>query len=344
MAKLPNTGAQDFPVTQNQFYGLVEKIAMQQIRGIKSANRLEDALYFYEIDNGTVIEQALIEKAKCKAYDPNAWQPLPSDPKVHPRYFNNWEQCQFITTTRYNEIRKIIAKNGVQSTAEQVAAEIVDSITQGEGSQDFKDTRSLILNANVYNYVEQLGGVPTNMKGVLYAVRDMYEALRSDNDYLTGMGVDSATPERDIRIAISTKVLNLIDVVELANTFNLSKEEMFGKIVVVPVSDIDEENWYKIVVYDRMAFGRATRLYEYGQEYSARGLYMNHLLTVDRMYFYSNLFKAASIDVTKAATAARGTIITASSDSELQAIKAANAALKTSPAQPPAAQSRAATK
>lgn len=339
MAKLPNTGAQDFPVTQNQFYGLVEKIAIQDIKGIKSANRLYDAIFEYTIDDGTVIEQALIEKAKATAFNPNAFDRSPTDPRVHPRYFNNYDELQYPTTTRYDEIRKIIA-GAPTATAESVAAEIVDTITQGEASDDFKSTRNILLTANVYDYSEKLNGKPTNMKGVLYAARDMYEALRSDNDYLTGMGVESATPEEDIRVGISDKLMNLIDVVELAQVFNLSKEEMFGKIVVIPVSDLDRAQWYKLIVYDRKAFGRATRLYEYSQEYVAKGRYYNHYLTVARAYFYSNLFKAAQVDCSAAATAGVNGLITAYTADELSAVQTANAALATSPAQPVAVAGR----
>ena len=99
---------------------------------------------------------------------------------------------------------------------------------------------------------------------------------------------------------------------ELANVFNLEKEALFGKLVVVDVDDLtDRANDYKAIVYDRKAFGKATRLYEYSQDVSGRGLFTNHYLTVDRAYFHNGLFKAARIDASAAATAARGELITA---------------------------------
>jgi hypothetical protein len=150
------------------------------------------------------------------------------------------------------------------------------------------------------------------MKGVIYAIRDAYNHLKATNSDLTAEAFDSATPEEDIRIAITPKVLNLIDVVELANVFNLEKEELFGKLVVVDVDDLsDDSSFYGVLVYDRKALGRATRLYEYSQDISGRGLFTNHYLTTDRAYFYNGLFKACRIDCTTACVNARAELITA---------------------------------
>ena len=107
-----------------------------------------------------------------------------------------------------------------------------------------------------------------------------------------------ATPVNDIRIAVSESVLNLMDVVELANVFNLTKEELFGKLVVIPFdADYDTS---KILVYDRKALGRGTRLFEYSQDVIGKGLYTNHYLTTERCYFYNGLYKALKLDISVA--------------------------------------------
>lgn len=310
MAKTPINGQETFPVTENDVYTLIETLAIQDIKNVKSTNRLDDAIYFYDVENGVVIEQALIGMAESQVFDKTKCDMSPKDPSVFVRYFNNYETKQYKTTTRRDDIRKIIANKGVG--VEDIESMIVDSLTQGEGHDDFIATRSLILNApDLPTYNVALGGTPASMKGILYAIRDMYEALRDDNNaYTPAMEVNSSTPESDIRVAISSKLLNLIDVTELANVFNLSKEELFGKIVVVPVSDLAKENWYKVVVYDRKAFGRATRIFDYDYDRCASGRYTNHFLTVERAYFYSPLFKAISLDVSAAATAELNKIIT----------------------------------
>ena len=52
-------GSSDFPVNVNDVYSLIETICVQNIRGVKSSNRIEDAFYDYVVENGTVVEEAV---------------------------------------------------------------------------------------------------------------------------------------------------------------------------------------------------------------------------------------------------------------------------------------------
>ena len=304
-------GSDNFPVNINDVYGLIETIAEQNIRALRSTNRIVDGFFDYDVKNGKVIEEAVIAMAKSQAFNKNDFSFTPADPELYVRYFNNFDPVQFEATIRRDDIRAILANKGVGLDA--VIGETLETLTKGEGYDDFKKMRNVIFNANVTNYnTAVLKGNPANMKGVLYAIRDAYNHLVSTNSDLTAEAYDSGTPEADIRIAITPKLLNLIDIVELANVFNLEKEELFGKLVVVDVDDLAEAtNYYKVVVYDRKAFGRATRVYDYTQDTSGRARFTNHYLTVERAYFHNGLFKAARIDATAAATAARAEIITA---------------------------------
>lgn len=303
MAVTEYYGSKSFPVNDNEVYGLIETIASQQIRGVKSFNRLDNAFFEYLVDEGKVVEEAVIKMAQkqnfVKTGSPNL---APKDPVFAPRYFNNWEAKQYQTTIRRNDIRKIIANKGVG--VEQVVAEILDTLTQGEGFEDY-NTMINIFNQNVgFDASTTIFGDahPKSIKGVIYAIREMYNALKATNkiglDPNDSDSFDQATPVEDIRILISETLLNMFDVVELANIFNLSKEELFGKLVVVPY----DANYpvYKILVYDRKAFGRGTRLYEMSQDIIGKGLYTNEYLTVERCYFYNGLFKCLSLDVREA--------------------------------------------
>ena len=302
-------GSDKFPVNINDVYGLIETIASQNIRALRSTNRIVDGFYDYDVKDGKVIEEAVIAMAKAQAFNKNDFSFTPKDPELYVRYFNNFDPAQFEATIRRDDIRAILANKGVGLDA--VIGETLETLTQGEGYDDFKKMRNVIFNANVTDYnTTVLNGQPANMKGVLYAIRDAYNHLVSTNRDLTAEAYDSGTPEADIRIAITPKLLNLIDIIELANVFNLEKEELFGKLVVVDVDDLAEAtNYYKVVVYDRKAFGRATRVYDYTQDTSGRARFTNHYLTVERAYFHNGLFKAARIDATAAATAARRELI-----------------------------------
>lgn len=305
-------GTDQFPTNVNDVYNLIETIAIQEIRAVQSANRLVDATFDYDVENGQVIQSAVIEMAKSTAYNKNAYDRAPKDPTVHVRYFSDYKNTQFETTIRRDDIRRIIANRGVG--VEDVIAQIISTLTSGESHEDFIDTRDLILNDFVPDYSTILGGTPKNLKGVIYAARNMYNHLKSDNSDLTeGAGTENAyvssTPAQDIRVAMTESLLNLIDVVELANIFNLTKEELFGVMVVIPDSDLPAEKKYKVVVYDRKSMGKALFTYDFTQEPVAKGRFLNQYLTVSRCYFYNELFKACQLDCTQAAQLAFGEII-----------------------------------
>lgn len=307
-----NQGSATFPATANAFLDAVETIAQQNIRAVESTNLIEDAFYEYEVDDGKVIEEAIIEMAEAQAFVPTAEgaQPdlSPLDPKLHIKYFNEWEEKQFKTTLRRDEIRAIIARG---ESAEAVASRIMGTLTSGEGDYDYTQMRSVIEDATVgVNAVTDVLGnkKPKNMKGVMYAIRKMFNAIKATNQK-GGVPCKQGVPVEDIRIAISEDVLALIDMVELANLFNLSKEEILGKVVKLPY----DANYAgtRVLVYDRKALGRGTRLFEYGQDILGLARYSNHGLTTSRAYFYNSLFKALALDVTDAVTSAEGEIMEA---------------------------------
>lgn len=301
-------GSANFPANSNDVYGLIETLASQEIKGLKSVNKIVDGFFNYDIENGKVIEEAVIEMAEAQAFDKSQANFDPTDPKVRARYFNNFESKQFKTTIRRDDIRTIIANKGVG--VEDVVSEIIDTLSQGEGNYDFIECRNALYKAGFKNYRALLGGVPKTMKGVIYALRDMYNHLKCNNSDLTDYEYVSATPEQDIMIAVSPKLLNLMDVVELANVFNLSKEELFGKLVVVDVDDLEDHTYdYFGFVYDRKALGRATRLFDYTQDVIGSARYTNHYLTVERAYFHNGLFKGCYIDCSEACASEKSTIV-----------------------------------
>lgn len=314
MPVTPVNGSASFPATANAFLQAVETIAQQNVRAVKSTNKIEDAFYEYEVKDGKVIEEAVIEMAARQAFvpTPNGQQPdlSPLDPALHIRYFNNFEESQFKVTKRPDEIRAAIARG---MTEEEFAAEIVDTLTQGEGDYDYSQERAIIedspnvgINASTALFA---GGVPQSSKGIMYAIRIMFNAVKACNTIGLGVGISckQGVPIEDIRVAISENILALIDMTELAMMFNLSKEEILGKIVLLPYDSNYTGN--RVLVYDRKALGRATRTYEYGQEDLRLARYANFGLTTARAYFYNPLFKCLALDVTTAATAEAARLI-----------------------------------
>lgn len=308
--KTPTNGAVNFPANENEAYGFIETLAYQNIRSVKSANRLDDAFYFIDLteENGVVLEMGLIDKAQKQTYAKDDCSKSPVDPKTVARYFNNWEKSTYQVTVRRDEIRKIIANKG--QGVEDIVAEILDTLTQGKDADEFAAGRSLLRNAEVYDYADTLDGTPANLRGIIYAIRDMYDTIREDNAGFDITGWKTHAPEADIRIAITPKLLNLMDVGELANILNLSKVELMGKLVVVPASDLPASEWYKVTVYDRKAMVHARRIMNMDNEKCVRSQFWNYYLFLEDLWSYNPLFKAVQYDFTATATAERDKLIT----------------------------------
>lgn len=309
----PATGASTFPVNVNDAYGLIETLAVQNIRALKSTNRIVDGFYDYDVADGKVIEEAVIQMAQRQPFNkvasPNGTPNLsPLDPKMFVKYFNNWETSQFKTTIRRDDIRAIVAKG---TGVEEVVSEILASLSEGEGYYDYlKMYSALELNFEGDDEIGEdastlLGGKPTGADGIIYAIRQMYNIIKATNT-AGNVPAPYAVPVEDIRIAISEDVLNILDVTKLANVFNLEKVDLFGKLVVLPHED---NEGMLIRVYDRKAFGRATRIFDYTQDILGGARYTNHYLTTERAYFFNGLFKSLSLDVSSAVEAEKAKLI-----------------------------------
>lgn len=310
----PINGSVNFPATPNNFLAAVETIAQQNVRSVVSTNKIEDAFYEYEVKDGKVIEEAIIAMAQRQAFVPTAQgaQPdlSPLDPALYIRYFNNFEENQFKVTKRPDEIRAVIARG---MSEEKLAAEILATLTAGEGDYDYAQMRAIIedstnvgVDASAALFANK---VPQNAKGIMYALRVMFNAVKGTNTIglASGISTKQGVPVEDIRIAVSENVLALIDMVELASLFNLSKEEIYGKIVMLPYDSNYTGN--RVLVYDRKALGRATRTFEYGQDNMQLARYTNFGLTTSRAYFYNPLFKCLSLDISTAVAAAEAGLI-----------------------------------
>ena len=124
------TGVENFPVTENETLTAVETLAKQEIRAVKSVNRIEDGIFYDDVEYGTVIEQAMIAKAAKQVFskDKCFCDGSPVDPKLTVRYFQNWKTEQWETAIRELDIRAIISRTGT-ATVESVTADIIDSLT-----------------------------------------------------------------------------------------------------------------------------------------------------------------------------------------------------------------------
>ena len=309
-----NVGSASFDAKMNEWYNMLDGIVRQSLNDVQMDDPLrdDDAVFFWDCKpetgaTGQTIETSIIAAAQGQAYSPDGAPDFTGvNPKFYTRFFREWIDVQYETQVNRDEARKAASGKGVGE--DDIAQYIVESLSQGESRDDFYARRDLLMNSPVYNFSTVIGGVPTTMDGAIWAIREAYNYLTSINEGLASGPYASRVKPEDVRIAITDKALNLIDVVRLANVFNLEKDDLLGRIVVVRAGDLPAEQQYRAVIYDRKAMNVAEFTYDYTQDIIGQKRKTLHYLTVSRQYFYNSLFKACAIDLTVAAQAAIGTL------------------------------------
>lgn len=309
-----NTGSASFDAKMNEWYNMLEGIVRQSLNDVQMDDPLrdDDAVFFWDCKpetgaTGQTIEASIIAAAQGQAYSPDGAPDFTGvNPKFYTRFFREWIDVQYETQVNRDEARKAASGKGVSE--DDIAQYIVDSLAQGESRDDFYARRDLLMNSPVPNFSAIIGGVPTTMDGAIWAIREAYNYLTSINSGLASGPYASRVKPEDVRIAITDKALNLIDVVRLANVFNLEKDALLGRIVVVRAGDLPAEQQYRAVIYDRKAMNVAEFTYDYTQDIIGQKRKTLHYLTISRQYFYNSLFKACAIDLTVAAQAAVATL------------------------------------
>lgn len=301
----PDTGVTptNYDPLENEFINDVEKFAKRTIELARSTNPLNDAFTEIDIENGTDIEKMILKMAKSYDFDPTAalgW--AQKDPEALTLIFSQWNAKQFEATYREEEWRKI-ALNA--ESAEEVGALVADTMTEGEGYEDFLNLQiPFVMPQSFTDYRTIAGRAPIDMDGVLYMARDMYHHITAtNNDSNKGFEFDNTCPESEARIVMSSKLLDLNDVTKMANIFNMSKADFIGKLIVFNADNLPEAQRYFVTVLDRRAIVRGKRLFRITKDVSGRGLFVNFFLTVSRLYGICHLFKGIQLDCYAAAKA-----------------------------------------
>lgn len=287
-------GSAQFNNEYSEEYGLVFKLAKSSILGVKSTNPL-DTFDKGIVENGTIIEQAVIKLAESYAYDKNAVDVFAKKyPELAVRYFKDYTEKQYETTVNFNELRKVIMAG---QSVERVAENIVANLTESDGFEDYVNSKQVLTYASTVQGdntpMIKVGAdiAITDPKAILKAIKNTVKGMTFVNSDYNRSGIKRSTPKDRIVIVMPYKIKNALDVDELAGVFNLSKAELEERII-----EIDEGN--NIYIMDKEAFVKYTRLYLMTDQWNAKALSMNYFLTVHRMYAFSELFDSAFITVT----------------------------------------------
>ena len=300
-----------FTAKMNDYMNEVVKFCSQYIYALQSSNPLDEYFPVEQVTNGRDVEISVIAKAEAQAFDKtgaNIWKDHPPVIKTewNPK---DWDEKQFIVTLRTDEIRDAMMTG---KSPEETAAKIIDTLTQGCENYRYKKVREIMTLENFFKDYSTIGKYTAKtLSGVLYICKDAYNHLKASNsDSTPTTTIEMETPAADIYTLIPTKVIDLLDTVELSNLYNLEKANLIGKIIPVNVDDLDPKYWYKIKVMDRKVVRRYRREYDYSEDRNNTGRFSQQILYNDELNFACGLFKAVEVDATAACEAKLAEIAT----------------------------------
>lgn len=268
--------------------GPIEKIARQAVFNVIADDRLSP-LEKGALNNGADVEQIVVQLAESTAYNPDSVTNFSANnPNLAVRYFKAHTERTYKVKVADKEIRKI----RLAGSEEDIAGMIASSLTNGYIQENYEAIRDMFEDSDIRDTAVTLSATveKNDYKAILLAIKNAVSGMTFVNDDYNGAGIRRRTRLDDIVILMPYTVKNAIDVNELAGVFNLSKDELPGRMI-----EIDSANADFIYILDRNAAQIYT--FYYGME-SARnidGKYTEFNLTVDKMYALSPLFDVTSI-------------------------------------------------
>lgn len=290
MAVVPtiNSGSEQYQVTNNDIYGLVEKVAKQSFFAVESENPLS---HFYkgDVDKGTVIEQAMIQLTESYAFDKNSVDQLKAkDPDFIIRYFKDWTEKQYETTVRDDEIRKILTG---ETSVEDVASKIVGNLRESSENETYENLKGVL--AYIKTQIDDsgtVGGTAQDGQEFLKMIKNAVDKMKFMNTTYSIAGAKYRCPLNRVRIVMPYGVKNAVDVDTLASMFHVEKAEILDKIDVIDTED------GIVYVLDENAIVWHRRLSEIESVRNAKSRLTNYYHTTDDLFAYAPMFKATYID------------------------------------------------
>lgn len=291
-----NTGIDASNLDYKTTLDMVEKVAKQVIRVATADDRLAE-LEKGEIDNGTVIENVVVELAEAGAFTDtwdgtDATNPFKGmEPELAVKYFTDWTSRQFSTKVSMQKLRKVM-RAGDTAGVQELADAIVAALVEGENQANYNTIKSMFADSGVQaNAITDGFDVATgDYKAALLALKNVISGMSYVNTTYNKAGIKRKTNKEDIRILMPYHLRNAIDVEELAGVFNLEKAEVAERII-----EIDTPNVDTIYVFDINAVQVYTRLKEMTSQFNPKTLETVFFYTVDKIYALSPLFDCAKI-------------------------------------------------
>ena len=274
----------------NDTYEGIDKIYRSDVIVAEGRNTLE-GFYKGEAVNGKIKEELFIEMATPYNFvkDNTQYVFKGNDAGIHFVYFGDWNYEQSNKELFDYKVREML-NNG--QTIDEIASGVVASIRNGDADKIYNDLKGLLLSAKDNMTPYEVASVSTEEE-LLLQIRNAISDFEFAND--TYCAYKHRTLKDNIRVIISAKLVNRIDVVKLANTLNIDRAEIDTLFWKVDTTD------NVVYIVDKNAIGyftKNTRGYSKRLEELRKSIYY---FDNDKLYYYSNLFKATYITFNESA-------------------------------------------
>lgn len=233
---------------------------------------------------GTDVEEIYVGVAQAKVFDPES-----SSDTVFKRekglvksafHRQNRQEFYKVTISRAELKGAFISEYGLSD----LIGRKMDSLYEGDSLDEYLLMKKIIGNHYKNGYfvpvivpkVEDM----TTAKQFTATLREYSSNLTFLKNTYNPLGLLTRTARQDQVILISPKIEALLDVEVLAMSFNMSKAELLGNIIVVDdfgLSGSEYEN-IQAIMMDRELYAVWDTLYETGSIYNPEGLYWNNTL------------------------------------------------------------------
>lgn len=277
-------------LTVGDTYGVLEKIANTLIETVEGKNPF-DVLNKGKVETGIIVEQIVAKLATAYAFDNTAVDVFAKTaPDLVVRYFQDWIENQFPCTIEEQEIKRIV---GSVDNLSKLAGVMIASMTNAHDNDIYQTMLGLMTDvADDITPIQTkvtLSATP-DANELITAIRDTIKTMTFCNSTYCPAGFVTKSAIDNIMLAIPYKVLNKLDVIKLANVYNLEKADLMGHII-----ETDQTDNY-IFIFDKNAFGWYTRMLDVTSERNQKGHYTNYWLTAQELPYFSPLFNSTFID------------------------------------------------
>ncbi len=233
---------------------------------------------------GTDVEEIYVGVAQAKVFDPEG-----SVDTVFKRekglvktafHRQNRQEFYKVTISRAELKGAFISEYGLSD----LIAKKMDSLYEGDSLDEFLLMKKIIGNHYTNGYftpvvVPKVADMET-AKQFTATLREYSSNLTFLKNTYNPLGLLTRTARADQVILISPKIEAMLDVEVLAMSFNMSKAELLGNIIVVDDFGLSGSQYENIqaVMMDRELYAVWDTLYETGSIYNPEGLYWNNTL------------------------------------------------------------------